>query len=247
MCPFRYTFLKRIFLLFFFKIAFPLLLQQTTQHELVQSSVCADSRFYDTECDLNCSDTCINSRCELQKTTLACKDGCVDRKQGTCCQEDCLSTCSKYERYGSICLQCSNVFNYGKKCDKRCPQNCKGRCAKLIVDCRTCASRFKGPECEKPYRPGCEECRRYGKRCIRCLFDRKDCMSPCPRNCLRCHKDTWNCSKFAQRYTVRTCRCWIMCTCSLLSHDCMRLHFIFSKIKYVFCINSYVCSINEQH
>ncbi|XP_046557060.1 scavenger receptor class F member 1-like [Haliotis rubra] len=175
---------------------------------MVQPYLCPDPRFFGTDCDKNCSDACVNSRCELQETTLVCTDGCIDGKKGIYCQEDCLSTCSKCERYGIVCLQCREALSYGKKCDKRCPPNCKGGCAKETGICTTCASGFKGAKCETPCRPGCEVCPRYTDGCFTCLSDRyygKDCRFPCPQNCLQCKKDTGDCSECVHGYSGKQC------------------------------------------
>ncbi|XP_046557059.1 platelet endothelial aggregation receptor 1-like, partial [Haliotis rubra] len=161
----------------------------------------------DADCQIcrNRTRTCSEA---LQETTLVCTDGCIDGKKGIYCQEDCLSTCSKCERYGSVCLQCKDALSYGKKCDKRCPPNCKGGCAKENGICTTCALGFRGARCETPCRPGCEVCPRYTDGCFTCLSDRyygKDCRFPCPQNCLQCKKDTGDCTECVHGYSGKQC------------------------------------------
>ncbi|XP_048255242.1 uncharacterized protein LOC124111915 [Haliotis rufescens] len=170
---------------------------------------CSDATFYGKNCQMKCSNTCINSQCQLQNATLVCTDGCVPGKKGVYCLEDCPSSCTQCERYSNTCVgPCSDASYYGERCQIHCRGNCEDGCARYSGDCTSCGPGYRGAKCDVPCPPACEECQRYATRCTKCLANRfygSNCVFPCPNDCVVCNKETGYCTECKHGYSGGKC------------------------------------------
>ncbi|XP_046582386.1 uncharacterized protein LOC124289768 isoform X2 [Haliotis rubra] len=155
---------------------------------------CQDSRFYGTQCQNDCPDTCLNSRCQVTNTRVVCKDGCVAGKKGDNCGVDCPIGCLNCFRYNGTCFgQCKYNF-YGKNCHK-CPANCINGCDRQSGTCNGCRTGWRGDYCgvKCPLCVNCANTEGCKQLCSDGIYYGVNCQHGCPLHCDSCSTPTQPC------------------------------------------------------
>jgi len=214
-------------------------------------SKCKDNNYWGNKCQNNCSSNCArddegNICSKTDGTCKVCKDNLF---YGPSCEGDCKADLSEHckicDKDQTICTECDYSY-WGNKCNKGCPENCKGQCIIDSGHCKECVNNHYGIDCESICR-GC-----YGGCGQDGICTNFECLSgtyglSCQNNCLCTEKAIINNNENSSNIADDS----IENVCGKYSGECLSCKFGYFGTKcenycYYLCKSPTCCIFHEQ-
>ncbi|XP_052765088.1 uncharacterized protein LOC128206565 isoform X2 [Mya arenaria] len=153
---------------------------------------CSTNTVYGENCNVPCSQTCIDSQC--MQITGNCAKGCLPNYHDLKCDKECSEKCKDGDLNSSRCDRTGRCLNgckegyWGNTCETACYVNCIS-CEQDTGSCKQCNSNtMHGEYCNKTCSPNCidNKCYKDSGYCINDCIDGYFgdlCIRRCPSTC----------------------------------------------------------------